>query len=236
MRSFCVALLGLTCIMSAGAAVLWDQSELVDYWQCPPIITDQEFPPPDPFGGYSSYVVNDITTDGANWIIEGITVYYTRYSSPSPWESVVQQGRLNILPKTGALPDNAYDPTAGQLVNVTLTPFTQNNVNYLAITASGLNIPLSNGTYWIGLTPLAPLASIGYYQEVPVQTPILKENESAWRNPAGAFGNGTDWMPWSVPGSDCLNNTDHSITIVGIPEPTTLLLLALGTLTLARRR
>ena len=236
MRKLFVALLGLACVASAGAAVLWDQSVLTDYWQYPPIVTSQEFPPPDPFGAYSAYTVNDVTTDGHNWVIEEITVYYSRYSTPSPWVGLVQQARLNVLPKTGALPDNTYDPTTGQLVNVTLTPFTQNNVNYLAITASGLNIPLSAGAYWVGLVPLAPLASIGYYQEVPVQTPVLKENETAWRNPLNGFGAGTDWMPWSVPGSDWLNNTDQSITIVGIPEPTTLLLLALGTLTLVRRR
>jgi len=236
MRTLCVVLLGLACVASASAAVLWDQSVLVDYWQYPPIITSQEFPPPDPFGAYSAYTMNDITTDGQNWVVEEITVYYSRYSTPSPWVGLVQQARLNVLPKTGALPDNTYDPTSGQLVNVTLTPFTQNSVNYLAITASGLNIPLSAGAYWVGLVPLAPLASIGYYQEVPVQTPVLKENETAWRNPLNGFGAGTNWMPWDVPGSDWLINTDQSITIVGIPEPTTLLLLALGTLAVARRR
>jgi hypothetical protein len=233
----CVALLGLACVASAGAAELWDQSSvLADYWAQPPIVTSQEFPPPDPFGAYSSYTMNDITTDGQNWVIQEVTVYYSRYSSPSPWVGVVQQARLNVVPKTRALPYNSFDPTSGQLVNVTLTPFTQNNVNYLAITASGLNIPLSAGAWWVGLVPLAPLASINNYQEVPVQTPVLKENETAWRNPLNGFGAGTDWMPWSVPGSDWLNNTDQSITIIGIPEPTTLLLLALGTLTLARRR
>lgn len=237
MRRLGVLLLGLACVAGVNGDVLWDQSQqLADYWAQPPILTSQEFPPPDPFGAYSSYTVNDITTDGQDWVVQEITVYYTRYSTPSPWQDVVTQGRLLVVPKSGALPDNTFDPTTGQLVNVTLTPFTQNSVNYLAITASGLNIPLSAGEYWIGLVPLCPLASLGYYQEVPVQTPVLKEDETAWRNPLNGFGNGTDWMPWSVPGSDWLNNTDQSITISGVPEPTSLFLLALGTLMIARRR
>jgi hypothetical protein len=233
MRRLCVLVLGLACVASASATVLWDQSQLVDYWAQPPIITSQEFPPPDPFGAYSAYTMNDITTDGQNWTIQEITVYYSRYSTPSPWQSVVTQARMSVIPKTGALPDNSFD---GQLVNVTLTPFTQNNVDYLAITASGLDIPLAAGEYWVGLVPLAPLASIGYYQEVPVQTPLLKEDETAWRNPGNGFGAGTDWMPWDVVGSDYLINTDQSITIAGVPEPTSLFLLALGALMCMRRR
>lgn len=236
MRRLSVLLLGLACVASVSATVLWDQSQLADYVAQMPIVTSQEFPPPDPFGTYSSYTMNDIATDGQNWVIQEVTVYYSRYSTPSPWQGVVQQARLNVLARTGALPDNSFDPTTGQLVNVTLTPFTQNNVNYLAITASGLNIPLTAGEYWVGLVPLAPLASIGYYQEVPVQTPVLKENETAWRNPLNGFGAGTNWMPWDVPGSDFLINTDQSITISGVPEPTSLVLLALGTLMIVRRR
>jgi hypothetical protein len=237
MRSLCVLLLSLVCVASASATVLWDQSQqLADYWVQTPIVTSQEFPPPDPFGAYSSYTMNDVATDGQDWVIEGVTVYYSRFSTPSPWQDVVSQARLSVIPKTGALPDNTFDPTTGQLVNVTLTPFTQDNVDYLAITATGLNIPLSAGEYWVGLVPLAPLASIGYYQEVPVQTSVLKESETAWRNPLNGFGAGTDWMPWDVPGSDWLINTDQSITITGVPEPASLFLVALGTLMIVRRR
>lgn len=237
MRRLGVLLLGLACVAGANADVLWDQSQqLADYMAQPPLVTSQEFPPPDPFGAYSSYTVNDITTDGEDWVIQEISVYYSRFSTPSPWQDVCEEGRLLVVPKTGPLPDNAFDPTTGPLVPVTLTPFTQNSVNYLAITASGLNIPLSAGEYWVGLVPLAPLASIGYYQEIPVATPVLKESETAWRNPLNGFGAGTDWMPWDWPGSDWLINTDQSITISGVPEPASLLLLALGTLMIARRR
>ena len=106
MRRLSVLLLGLACVASVSATVLWDQSQLADYVAQMPIVTSQEFPPPDPFGTSSSYTMNDIATDGQNWVIQEVTVYYSRYSTPSPWQGVVQQARLNAVNDVAGIDQN----------------------------------------------------------------------------------------------------------------------------------
>lgn len=228
------ALAGATTV---GGAVLWDQSNLIPYLGNPPLVTNQEIPPPDPFADWSSYAVTDVDTGGNPWIVQEVTVYFTdfnaNYGGQSLWLGVLQQARLNVLPKTGVLPDNAYDPRNGPLVSVSVTPVDIGGVLALAITASDLNISLNPGAYWVGMAPLVPLQPLGYYQEVPIPCPRIGD-ETAWRNPAGAFGHGTNWLGWSVNNPPLLNE-DASITILGIPEPATIALLAFGALA-ARRR
>lgn len=213
----------------ASADVLWDQSQLADYTAELPSIMDQEVPPSDPLADYSSYAVTDVDTAGESWIVQDITTYFSSYDGESSfWQGAVEQARLNILPKTGSLPDNTYDPCDGELVDVTLTTFAQNNIWYLAVTASGLDISLSPGEYWIGLTPLAPFTDLNYQQEVPVHTHELIGDESAWRRPDAPSGT-TDWTEWgNASGGNWLHDTDRSITIQGVPEPGALSLLVLG--------
>jgi len=202
-------------------------------------LTNQEIPPPDAFAGYSSYVLTDVDTGGDTWLVQDITVYFTNfnanYGGQSAWLGVLQQARLNVAPKAGSLPDNALDPRNGTLVNVTVAQVDINNVLALAITASGLSLPVS-GEYWIGLTPVVPLQALGYYQEVPIPSPRIG-GESAWRNPAGAFGSGTDWMTVAAgPAPDWWIDFDPAVTIHGIPEPGALLLLSAAVTGLRRRR
>ncbi len=140
-----LSLIALTLTMviaaSANAVVLLDQS---DYDEFGPLFLNAVAGGP-PWGG-TSYCVNDVTVDGTGWVITDISTYY---NGTGFFESV-SQGYLNIAPKTGALPVD--DPTTDVMVPLTLTIVAPNTYK---VTASGLNIELAPGEYWIGITPIA---------------------------------------------------------------------------------
>ena len=100
--------------------------------------------------------------------------------------------------------------------------------NTLAITANNLNLNLSAGTYWFGLTAVA---SSSLQQEFHYSAGSQVGQETQFRNPEGGFGLGTDWGNASVLGPDFL---DASLTICGedlaggscsVPEPSSAILV-----------
>jgi uncharacterized protein (TIGR03382 family) len=205
---------------AASAAVLWDQS---NYDTAQNALVDQEF---DDYPTYSSYMVMDVVS--TDWVVDSISVFFT--SDYSGGWGGVNQARLNVFDWVpGNLPLGGDDPTAGTVVPVTLTE--QGDATW-KITASGLDLAMPAGNYWVGLTPLTNFGSQG--QEFHRPAPIVGDN-TAWRNPGGSFGYGSDWNYVYVLGY-WQDEFDGSILIEGVPAPGALALLGLAGLVSRRRR
>ncbi|MCL4209245.1 MAG: hypothetical protein HRU76_12925 [Phycisphaeraceae bacterium] len=202
----------------AQADVLWHQAPNTGA----AAYVDQEF---SDFPTFSTYGVSDVTF-GAAATITDVTVYF---SVNAGWPGVITQGRLNIFAKTGSLPGGGDDPGTGTVVNVVVT----NMGTHMTIKASGLNIGVGAGSYWIGLTPMTTFGTHG--QAFNMQATGNVGDPTAFRNPGGGFGLGTAWgtnVLFGGPGSD------HAITIEGtaIPAPGALALLGAAGLVARRRR
>jgi hypothetical protein len=216
------AALGLIAVAAftatATADVLWDQSNVNTGINA---FVDQEF---DDFASFSSYMVMDVVSTG--WTVQSVSVYFT--NNMGNWAGVTQ-ARLNLFAKTGTLPVAGDDPTAGATVGVSLT----NLGSSWEITASGLNVNVPIGDYWIGLTPLTNFGAQG--QEFHQAAPIIGV-DTAWRNPGGGFGLGTQWQTTAPLGTDWIGVYDAAFKVEGIPAPGALALLGLAGLIGRRRR
>ena len=192
---------GSISVLINSPSVLWDQG---NYAVGAGAFVDQEF---DDFPDFDSYLVTDIDTGGDDWVIESVTTFFTNENA---WaDADITQGRLNIFPKTGDLPDNdADDPGAGKVVDITIIDLGDT----IAITAADLSIELAAGEYWVGLTPLANFGQFG--QEFHRGAPIIGV-DTAWRNPGGGFANGGDWSTTGVLGDQWVGLFDAAISITG---------------------
>lgn len=178
------------------------------------------------FPSFSTYMVSDVSF-GTNVTITDVITYYTQGSGG--WPIGAATGTLNIFAKNGSLPGGGDDPTAGTTVNVDISV----GANGLEVRASGLNINLAAGDYWIGLTPDLDFSSFG--QEFHQNSTSFVGDASAARNPGGGFGVGTDWVDAGQTfGGEA--DYDAAITILGTPAPGTLALLGMGGLVATRRR
>ena len=119
----------------------------------------------------------------------------------------------------------------GTVVDVVVTDLGEE----LQITADNLDLDLTAGTYWVGLTPMADFGPMD--QEFHLPAPIVNDN-NAWRNPGNAFGFGTDWIYAYVVDDEGLweDTWEASLLIEGIPAPGALALLGLAGLVSRRRR
>jgi hypothetical protein len=134
----------------AGAEVLWDQSDFDEFG--PGFFNSVSGGPPF---GLTVHAVNDVTVGGPGWVVDSITTYYSALD-PS-WGLAITEGRLHVFPKTGPLPTQNDDPTASPTVAMSGT----DAGGHLRVTASGLNLALMPGEYWIGITPVAPSGPFG---------------------------------------------------------------------------
>ena len=216
-----VSMTALAALVSAaGADVLWDQS---DYNVAQAAFVDQEF---GDFPDFSTYLVNDVAF-GSGVNVTDVTTYFTSNFS-GLWGSITS-ARLNIYDHAPTAADN---PSTGTSVGVSIT---DNGDGSLSAHASGLNINLAAGTYWVGLTPIGDFGVVG--QEFHLASFTSTGADSLARNPGGGFGIGTDWVNAGVTFGG-LTPWDGAILIGGtvVPAPGALALLGLGGLVGTRRR
>ena len=134
-----------------SADVLWDQSDS-DAFGAGFFNTVSGGPP----FGMTVFTVSDITVDGSGWNVESISTYYSALD-PS-WGGAISEGHLVVYPKTGPLPiDGVDDPTTSVVVPMSAVLV----VDTFVLTASGLNLDLPPGEYWVGITPVAPSGPFG---------------------------------------------------------------------------
>jgi hypothetical protein len=181
------------------------------------------------------FAVTDVTVPAGGWTIDSVTTYFTDFS----FNPTVTQAILNIFPKTGALPvainDPRPSPTGQGTLLVPVDIRTQGGTSQqpaMNITASGLNISLPAGDYWIGLTPAlssGPFGSDSHWPtEVQIGSPTAVRGFGA--GPGAAF-------PWSTLDSQGgPANTDLALTVTGVPSPSSLAILGVAGLVTARRR
>jgi hypothetical protein len=103
---------------------------------------------------------------------------------------------VHVFPKTGALPvDGTDDPTLSVLV-----PMTGVMVGGTwEVSASNLGLNLGPGSYWIGITPIAPSGPFGPEIQMSCTNPM--GDATASFDPFGTFGPPSLWFVFN-PGVD----------------------------------
>ena len=170
--SFASSLLIPAIVCASGSDVLWDQSVL-DV-KGPGIANSYSAG----FGGFIIHSVNDVTVDGDGWHVDTITQYYSTWN-PN-WAGVITTGYLHISPKTGPLP--TFDPTTDTQIPMSAAYV---DANVLAVVATGVNIDLAPGDYWIGITPVAQAGIFGANLQWPtalVGDAVASHELGAWHN------------------------------------------------------
>jgi hypothetical protein len=211
---------------AASAAVLWDQS-VPDTSPTGVGLVNTYSPG---FNGSIAYGVNNVVVPASGWTVQSVSVYFSNFNDPGT------SGILNIFPKSGSLPLAGNNPQAsptgaGTPVSLGSIDFVYDNQGIREYTASGLNIVLAPGEYWIGLTPVQAAGFFGADNQWSTVNPIgvgtavrLYGPDSGWANYGGLAGASA-----SLDGAMKINGT-------ATPAPSGAMLLALGGLIGARRR
>ena len=157
---------------------------------------NQAFPD---FPDFNTFQVDDVVF-ASDVTIGSITCYFTFDGQldgvPWPLDNMGTpfNGFINIFPDDGLL--DTEDPTMGLVVDVMLEDVDVDNdgiFDFKSVTACGLNIELTAGTYWIGLTPDIDFGLFG--QEFNFTSVAgVTGTEAFARNPGGGFAIGTDWI------------------------------------------
>ncbi|MGH7132768.1 MAG: hypothetical protein ACREJO_12555 [Phycisphaerales bacterium] len=218
------------CAAISNADVLWDQSQLG--WAVPTGFPNVLAGNPNTY-----YTVADVNVTGAGWTVNSVSMYFSCFDFNWPETTT---GRLNIFTQSGALPSNSDNPASGGLVPglVNMTVEILNDPSnfdqaYYRVTASGLNINLAAGSYWIGLTPVAPSGFFGPESGLPAANQIGAG--SPFRSPFTGPGSppANTWVNLNAPAS-----YDAAILVQGValPTPGAAAIVGLGGLIAGRRR
>jgi hypothetical protein len=179
---------------TAGAEVLWDQSDF-DPMGAGFFNSESGSPP----FGLTMFSVCDITVD-SEWTVDSITQYYSALDPA--WGDAIFEGYLHVFAKTGPLPvDDVDDPTTSPLVSMTGVFDT----DHIVVMASGLDLTLAAGEYWIGITPIAPGGVMG--PELHLASATLIGDATASYDPYSS-PNPPAWMNFTP-------DTDAALTIEG---------------------
>ena len=222
------AMMGIGCLTmtpaaNAGDLILWDQQP--DFSKgAPSSFVDQNF---GDFPTFSTFLVGDVVFGGAVQI-HSITTYYTNGQDPRGWpQNADGFATLNIF--ADPLSNFDHNPLDGAsvVVSYVTTP------DGIEVTASGLNIDLVAGTYWIGLTPELDFGAKGQEFHNPAINFLGAPTQG--RNPGEGFGFGPDWFDAGFTFGGFVD-WDMAISIRGIPAPGALALLGVAGLAGMRRR
>jgi len=196
--------------------------------------------------GYGNAVEGDLTTqtfygvsevnNNSAWTINSISLIAESSSNLS--SILVNTAVLNVFddgatdPPGGGTGD---DPTTGTTVNVTATLDNGLGTNpygggYFIITASGLNINLTSGSHWIGLTPNSTIAQNGYLYVAYNNSNLAGATfGDAFRNPYALSGDWVDVSTAIYNRPDLVYGAmDIQGTVQSVPSPSAMAFLALG--------
>lgn len=208
------------CIMMVAAAgsvasadVLWDQSAL--NWAADGFYNSISGAPP--FGS-TAYAMNDITVPAGGWTVDSVSVYFSRILSS--WDTEITEGRLYVQSKTSSIPTVL---PGGGLIPMSAVGLFDDSVqqSYYEVTASGLNLNLAPGDYWIGITPVAPGGPFG---------PELGLSA------ASSVGDVTTVWYAGFGGGFIQHSADAAMKVQGVPAPAGVAVAGLAGLFAARRR
>jgi len=142
--------LALTFAMTGAAIaqnVIWDQTEGYESWSMGFFNVIAGGPPM----GMTMYTVNDVVVPAEGWTIDTIKIYYDGFNPG--WAGALTSGIVYLEAKTGSMPTG--DPSTGTAVPVTCVLLGN---GFLEVFATDLGMVLTEGEYWIGLTPNTPNA------------------------------------------------------------------------------
>ena len=212
------------CALSSHAGVLWDQSKLD--WNANGFTNTISGNP------NTSYMVSDVTVGAGGWTVNSISVYFTCFDFNWATGADATTGRLNVFSKTGALPTSGNNPGTGSLVSLDVEILNDPTVGqaYYKVTASNLNLNLSAGSYWLGVTPVEPNGFFGPESGLAATTHLGAA--SAWRSPYTGFG----LPPANTWTNTLYGNLDAAILVEGVPAPTSLAAVGVAGLLVGRRR
>jgi hypothetical protein len=173
-----------------------------------------------PYDAWSTKAFDDFTVTGTGWLVQGATIYGQDQGDAT------QNLAINLQFQSTSLPD--YNNTAGIMTGGTETG---GNLNF-----TGLDVFLAPGTYWITswvVRPELPTGGQWFWYMTDAGSPI--GSEFYIQNPGGGLIPGASS---AVPGSSVLGTlpSDLAFTIYGqtaVPEPSSVVLLAIGSLALA---
>lgn len=197
----------------AGAGTLYSQP----YDGVSPGVPSQVFPD---YPSYSTKAFDDFTVTGSGWLVQGATIYGQEQGDPT------QNVSINLQFQSTTLPD--YNSPASVITGGTEDASSSLNFN-------GLSVFLAPGTYWITawvVRPELPTGGQWFWSMTDVGNPI--GSEFYIQNPGGLISGATS----AVPGSSVLGTlpSDLAFTLYGqavVPEPSSMMLLAIGGLGLA---
>ena len=191
---------------------------------------DQEFDD-GLFDSFDTYLANDVVVGPSGWIVDSVTVQ-VEASMPAAISNI-HTAKLNVFQNPGGetTPKTTDNPVNGTVVSVIVTPVAGNSSGFF-ITASGLNLGLGGGEYWIDLTPIGGIAAAGEsledYSPNNAAGALLG---TAARNTGGgyAFPTGTDWGTLQNENKN-VSPQYGAIDIQGAlaPEPATFVLVGAG--------
>ena len=144
MMTVLIIAMSLASVASAQI-VLWDQTAGYEGWSQGFFNMIAGGPPM----GSTTYTVNDIVVPAGGWDVTTMRVYYDGFDQG--WAGTVTSAVLYLEPKTGSTPTG--DPSTGTTVAVTTTILGN---GFMEVAATGLDMNIAEGEYWIGLTPYAP--------------------------------------------------------------------------------
>jgi|SRR5262245_2231743 len=151
----------------AGAAVLWDQTNLHQQGEGSVNLSSTSCSPTS--GNTKVHTASDVHFS------QPVHITNIRIYEQVGNVQTATQAYLWIAPKTGPLPTTSSDlvNNAANIVPITITSQTIGVINAVVVSANGLNIDLPAGDYWISLTPRHSLGLFPYTVHYVTTGPIV---------------------------------------------------------------
>jgi hypothetical protein len=160
----------------AGAEVLWDQSNLMT----PPYDGSVD----ESTTGSCSQISGNTKVHIASDVHFDTPVHITTvriYETPGNVQAATQ-AYLWIHPKNGALPTTSSDSLeqAGIVVNISAVTVGPNGPSqFVRVSATGLDLELPAGDYWVSLTPRHNLGTFPYTVHILTSGPVIGDPSPA---------------------------------------------------------